>query len=66
MYIYIYTNLPSLRTADQLQTDPTQIRVKLNYEISIVFHNLKNYNLHLIMQELHKFDFKRNIIQNGL
>ena len=60
------TNLPSLHTADELQTEPTQIRVKLNYQISIVFHNLKKYNLHLIMQELGKFDFKRNIMQNGL
>ena len=60
------TNLPSLHTADELQTEPTQIGVKLNYQISIVFHNLKNYNLHLIMQELGKFDFKRNIMQNGL
>ena len=60
------TNLPSLHTADELETEPTQIRVKLNYQISIVFHNLKNYNLHLIMQELGKFDFKRNIMQNGL
>ena len=38
----------------------------LNYIIPIVFHNLKNYDVHLIMQELNKFYFKINIIPNGL
>ena len=32
-------------------------KVKLNHKIPIVFHNLKNYDSHLIMQELGKFDF---------
>ena len=31
----------------------------------MVFRNLKNCDLHLIMQELGKFDFKRNVIPNG-
>ena len=31
-----------------------------------MFHNLKNYNLHLIMLELGKFDFKMHVIPNGL
>ena len=38
----------------------------LNSKIHIVFHNLKNYDLHLIMQELGKFNFKINVIPNGL
>ena len=42
------------------------INVSLNYIIPIVFHNLKNYDAHLIMQELSKFYFKINIIPNGL
>ena len=42
------------------------INVKLNHKISIVFHNLKNYDSHLIMQELGKFNFKINVIPNGL
>ena len=42
------------------------IKVKLNHKIPIVFHNLKNYDFHFIMQELGKFNFKRNIIPNGL
>ena len=40
--------------------------VKLNHKISVVFHNLKNYDLDLIMQELGKFNLKINIIPNGL
>ena len=39
---------------------------KLNHKILAVFHNLKNYDLHLIMQELDKFNFKINIIPNRL
>ena len=32
-------------------------KVKLNHKILIVFHNLKNYDSHLNMQELQKFSF---------
>ena len=42
------------------------INVKLNHKIPIMFHNLKNYNLHLIILELGKFDFKMHVIPNGL
>ena len=31
-----------------------------------VFHNLKNYDSHLTMQELGKFTLKTNVIPNGL
>ena len=34
----------------------------LNHKNSIVFHNLKNYDSQLIMQELDKSDFKINVI----
>ena len=33
------------------------IKVKLNHKTYIVFHNLKNYDSHLLMQELGKFNF---------
>ena len=33
------------------------IKVKLNHKIPIVFHNLKNYDSHHIMQEQDIFDF---------
>ena len=42
------------------------INLKLNHKIPIVFHNLKNYDSHLIMQELDKFNLKLNVIPNGL
>ena len=41
------------------------IKVKFNHKTPIVFQNLKNYDSHLIMQELGKFDLKINIILNG-
>ena len=34
------------------------VNVKLNYKISVVFYNLKNYDPHIIMQELGKFNLK--------
>ena len=42
------------------------INIKFNHKIFIVFHNLKNYDRHLIMQKLDEFDFKMNVIPNGL
>ena len=42
------------------------INIKLNHKIPIVFHNLKNYDSHLSMQDLGKFNFKINVIPNGL
>ena len=40
--------------------------VKLNHNIPVVFHNLKNYDSNLIMQEPGKFNLKLNVIPNGL
>ena len=42
------------------------IDVKSNLKIHVVFHNLKNYDSHLIMQELGKFNLKINVIPNEL
>ena len=42
------------------------INVKVNHKIRIVFYNLKNYDSHVIMQELGKFSLKINFIPNGL
>ena len=44
----------------------SNINLKLNHEISAVFHNLKNYDSHLIMQEVGKFNLKINVIPNRL
>ena len=35
-------------------------------KIHVVFHNLKNYDSHLIMQELGKFNLKINFKPTGL
>ena len=42
------------------------INIRLNNKISVIFHNLKNHDLHLLMQELGKFSLKINVIPNGL
>ena len=42
------------------------VTVKLNHKSSIVFKKLKNYDSHLIMQELGEFDFQNNVILNRL
>ena len=42
------------------------INLKLNHTILIVFHNLKNYDSHLIMQELGKLNLKISVIPNEL
>ena len=38
----------------------------LNHKILVVYHNLKNYDSHLIMQELSNFDLKVSVLLNGL
>ena len=40
--------------------------LKLNHKSSVVFHNLKHYDFHFIMQELGKFDLKINAVPNLL
>ena len=42
------------------------INLKLNYKIPILFYNLKNYDSHLIIQEIGKFNLKIKVIPNGL
>ena len=42
------------------------INLKLNKKVHVIFHNLKGYNSHLIMQEIGKFDVKISVIPNGL
>ena len=34
--------------------------------VSVIFHNLKSYDSHLIMGKICKFDVKVNVIPNGL
>ena len=40
------------------------IKIKLNHKTLVVF-NLRNYDCHLIMQQLRKFNFEITIMPNG-
>ena len=40
--------------------------LKLNHKNPVLFHTWKNYDSHLIMQELGKFSLKMSVIRNGL
>ena len=44
----------------------SNVKVKLNQKIPIVYRNVKHFNTHLIMQELERFNFKLNVIPTGL
>ena len=42
------------------------INLKLTKKVPAIFHNLKGYDSHLIMQEIGKFDAKVSVIPSGL
>ena len=42
------------------------ISFQLTKKIPVIFHNLKGYDSHLILSELHKFNSKVDVIPNGL
>ena len=42
------------------------INLQLNHKIPIVFQQLENYDSHLIIQTLGKFNFEISVITNGL
>ena len=42
------------------------INGKLSHKIPVKFHNLKNYDSHLIMLELSRFNLQTDVIPNGL
>ena len=42
------------------------INLKLNHKNPVIFHNVKNYNSHLIMEEPGMLNLKINVIPNGL
>ena len=42
------------------------INVTLTKRVPVIFHNLKGYDSHLIMQEIGKFDVKISVIPNEL
>ena len=42
------------------------INLKISKKVSVMFHNLKGCDSHLIFKELSKFDCKTSVIPNGL
>ena len=42
------------------------INIELTKKAPVTIHNLKGCDIHLIMQEIGKFDVKVNVIPNGL
>ena len=42
------------------------VNLKLTKKVLVIFHNLRGYDGHLIMQEIGKFDVKLIVIPNGL
>ena len=42
------------------------VNLKLSKKVSVIFHNLKGYDSHLIKQEIGNFDIKVFFIPNGL
>ena len=42
------------------------LNFKLTKKVSVLFHNLRGYDSHLIFNELDKFDVKIKVILNGL
>ena len=42
------------------------LNFKLTKKVSVIFHNLRGYDSHLIFNKLNKFDVKTKVIPNGL
>ena len=40
--------------------------LKLSKKVTVIFHNLRGYDIHLIIKEMGKFDVKVSVIPNGL
>ena len=66
VYVEAKRSFPYHEKIQRLCTERLLYQTKLNHKIPIVFYNLKASASHLIMYEQGKFDFKINIIPNGL
>ena len=42
------------------------VNLKLTKKVPVIFHNLRGYDSHFIMQEINKFDIKLNVVPNEL
>ena len=43
-----------------------KLNLKLTKKVPVIFHNLRSYDSHLILNELDQFDLKIKVIPNGL
>ena len=43
----------------------TGVVILIFLKISVIFHNLKGYESHLIIKKISKFDVKVSVIPNG-
>ena len=44
----------------------SNVNLKLTKNVPVIFHNLRGYDSHLIIQKINKSDVKLNVIPNGL
>ena len=42
------------------------VNFKMTKKVPVIFHNLKDYDSHLILKELSKFNVKISVVPNGL
>ena len=42
------------------------INIQLTKKVPVIFHNLRGHDIHLIVNELGKFDVRISVIPNGL
>ena len=42
------------------------INLKFTKKVPVIFHNLRGYDSHLLMQEIDEFDVEISVIPNGL
>ena len=50
---------------DRRSAHMNYISLKLNHKVPVIFHNLKAYDLHHVLQEINQFYFEINVIPSA-